>query len=87
MDEGLEVGELIESVVIRICIEDLLGIVEDLHAEDAEDEVDEGEQMEEFDDYWHDLHESCEDSLYVVEDRWGVVRHDGCEKDDANKPS
>jgi hypothetical protein len=67
VDEGLEVGVLVELVVAFIGIDDLFGGVEELHADDAEDEEDEGEKMEKFNYYRHYLEESSEDALYVVD--------------------
>lgn len=69
VDEGFEVGVLIEDVIAGVVIDEWFCLVEDFHAEDAEDEEDEGEEVEEFDDDGHDLKKSGEDAFYVVYDR------------------
>ena len=56
VNEGPEVGKL-DEVVVGSWLDHLFGLVEDLHAQDAEDEEDEGEEEKETSYYWKYLHE------------------------------
>ena len=68
VDEGFEVGKLIEGVVAAVLVYFLFSLVEDLHSEYAENEEDEGKEMEVLDNYMHDFHESHEYPLNIVDD-------------------
>jgi len=67
VNEGLEIGKLIENVVSVVLVHFLFGLVKDLHSQYAENKEDEGKKMEVFDNDMHNLHKSHKYSLDVVE--------------------
>jgi hypothetical protein len=67
VNEGFEIGKLIENIVACVLTDFIFGLVKDLHSEDAENKEDEGKEMEVLDNDMHNLHECHKYTLDVVE--------------------